>query len=511
MQQNLNEIFRYLRALQRYRYVATILALVVMTIVGAYSFSLPKKYKADSTVFIEKSVIDSLVRGIAITPNLNDKIRVLKYALSSRDLIVKTLEELDSPIFTKSKAEQQSYISNLKKRTIINVRGRDLFIVSLVDTDPIFVQKYINALVSKYVEENVTGKREEAYGATRFLDEQLTAFKKKLDAAEDAIINFRKKQGIYFSVDEKSTLEEMRTYTEEIEKIDLAIETLNAQKKQLKGQLETLTPTIESIFSVGSGLEGGGGVDGHPQIIAMEKKLSNLRLRYTDNYPEIVRLKFEIEELRKRLAETNEPIVDTESSKMTSLNPLYLDVQQRILEVQAELTNQQSRKQNLQRSIAKREKELHEIPETRKQLKVLIDERNSYQKIYQDLLARAGKSEVSKQMEIGNKAATFRVVDPAVRPEKPVSPNMLKMLLLALAAGLGSAAGLIFLLEILDTRVRDVDVFKEQGIDILAVIPNIMDPQLKLKMRKRDLIFYSASCCYIAGFISIFAYDLFIR
>ena len=508
MQQNLKEIIRYVRALHRYRYVATLLALLIMTCIGIYSFTLPKQYQADSTVFIEKSVIDSLVRGIAITPNINDKIRVLKYALSSRDLIVKTLEEIDSPIFTKPKATQQSYISSLKNRTKINVRGRDLFIVSLVDNDPVFVQKYVNALVSKYVEENVSDKREEAYGANRFLDEQITSFKEKLEAAEDAIIAFRKKQGIYFSVDEKATLEEMSNFTEEIEKIDLNLQTLNAQKKQLKGQLETLTPTIESVFSIGNSLEG---VEGNPQIVALEKQLSNLRLRYTDNYPEIIRLKFELEQLRKRLSENDVPVVDTESSKMTSLNPLYLDVQQRVLEVQSELTSQQARKQNLQHAIAKREKDLHEIPETRKELKVLIEERNSYQKIYQDLLGRMGQSEVSKQMEIGNKTATFRVVDPAVLPEVPVSPNMVKMLFLSLAAGLGAAAGLIFLLATLDSKVRDADLFKEMGLEVLAVVPNIVDTMLRRKSRKRDLIFYALSSCYFAGFVGVFAYEVFLR
>ncbi len=91
--QNFKEIFRYLRALYRYRYLATFVALAVMTAIGAYSFTLPKRYSADTTVFIERNVIDSLVRGIAVSPDINDRIRVLRYAILSRDLITKTLEE----------------------------------------------------------------------------------------------------------------------------------------------------------------------------------------------------------------------------------------------------------------------------------------------------------------------------------------------------------------------------------------------------------------------------------
>lgn len=514
MQQNIKEVYRYLQALIRYRYAATIVALIVMTIVGIYGFTRPKIYQADSTVFIEKSVIDSLVKGIAVTPNISSRIRVLQYALSSRDLIVKTLEEIDSDIFTKSNAEQQNYIASLREKTKIYVRGNDLFTVSLQSQDPSFLPKYINTLVGKYVEENISSKREEAYGANRFLDEQINLFKDKLEKAEDAIIEFRKKQGLYFNVDEKSTVEEIKSYMSEIEKIELALETLKAQKKQLKEQLATMSPKIESFFGDDFSLDP---VDSDPQLAAMERKLSDLRLRYTDNYPEIVRLKLEIEALRKRLEEEPDaqqqvPLPDKEGSEASaSMNPLYLDVQQRLLAIQSDITSAQSKKQNLQRLIAKREKALHEVPEKRKALKVLIEERDSYQKVYQDLLSRMGQSEVSKQMEIGNKTATFRVVDPAVYPEVPVSPNMMKFFLLAVVGGIGCAAALVFLLENLDTKVRDIDQFKDLGLEVLAIIPNIAEQQVKKQSRKRDYIFFGATSIYWLCFVGAFAYEIFLR
>ena len=299
----------------------------------------------------------------------------------------------------------------------------------------------------------------------------------------------------------------------EIEKIELALETLKAQKTQLQGQLSTMSPKMESFFGNDFAFDS---VENDPQLAAMERKLSDLRLRYTDNYPEIVRLKFEIENLRKRLEEEPDdqqqaPLPDNEGSEMASMNPLYLDVQQRLLAIESDITSAQSKKQNLQRLIAKREKALHEVPEKRKALKVLIEERDSYQKVYQDLLSRMGQSEVSKQMEIGNKTATFRVVDPAVYPETPVSPNMMKFFILAVVGGLGCAAALIFLLENLDTRVRDIDMFNDLGLEVLAVIPNIAEQQIKKQVRKRDFIFFGATSVYWLCFVGAFAYEIFLR
>ncbi len=502
MQQNFGEIYRYLRAIYRYRILFIIVSLLVMTLIGAYSFTLPKKYSADSTVFIEKNVIDSLIKGIAVTPDIADRVRVLKYALLSRDLLTKTLEEVDSPIFTESEQVQQRYLSKLKERIGLRIKGEDLFIVSLVDIDPAFAQKFINTLVGKYVEENISAKRDETYGANRFLREQIEIFKGKLEKSEDAIIEFRKKQGIYFSVDERANLQSIREFLLQIENIELETKTLLAKKGSLQKQLNTLEPTVDSIVIASA--EGS-------KLSLLERRLEDLRLRYTDNYPEIIRLKSEITSFREQLNQAQAQPDGPETSKTTSLNPLYQEVQEKLFEVTAEVSSLQARKRNLEKLVAKRQQELREVPEHKKELGILIQQRDSHLGIYQELLGRMGQSEVSKQMEIGNKAATFRIVDPAVYPKVPVSPNMLKMFMLAIAGGLGCGFGLVFLLENMDSRVRTVNFFAGLGVDVLAVVPNISEPAAIKRRWRKDFLLISFSGVYLLCFVGLFAYELFFR
>lgn len=500
MKEALAQIYRYLTAIYRYKYLFIIVSLSVMTAIGAYSFILPKKYQADTTVFIESNVIDELVRGIAVTPNIEDRVRVLQFAILSRDMIVKTLEKLDSEIFLKPQAAQQAYISGLVDRTRINVTRRmDRFTVSIVDQDPRFAQKFINTLVGLYVEENISAKRDETYGANRFLQEQIEIFKTKLEASEDKIIDFRKKKGVYFSVDEGATLTNIRALQQQIEEIELTQDTLGARKTQLQSQLQQTTQTVDIVSETEEG----------NRLVAMENRLANLLLRYTDNYPEVVRLKSELDALKRRLQQPEEKDRDRETTRMTSLNPLYQELQGQLFEVDAELSSLGARKRNLQQTIAKREKELHEVPAAQKELGILIQERDSYRSIYNDLLARMGQSEVSKQMEIGNKASTFRIVDPAILPEIPVSPNMLRMLLLAVAGGIGCGFGLIFLLDNMDSRIRTVPSLQDLGVDVLAVVPNIADPtQLKRRFRK-DVLLFGTSGLYFLCFLGAYSYVLF--
>ena len=497
MKDTLKQIIYYLHATYRYKYLFVFVSLTVMTAIGVYSFTVPKKYQADTTVFIESNVIDELVKGIAITPNIEDKVRVLTFAILSRSMIMKTLVELDSEIFTESTAIQQRFISDLADRTRINVTKKmDRFTLSITDKDPKFAQQFINTLVGLYVEENISAKREETYGANRFLQEQLEIFKVKLEDAEDNIIEYRKKKGVYFSVDERTTLANIRKILQQVEEIELTEDTLQARKSQMDKQLEQLTPTVDIVSETAEG----------NRLVVMENRLSTLLLRYTDNYPEVVRLKAEIEVLKQRLLQPEEAAREHDTTtRMTSLNPLYQDLQGELFKVEAELSSLAARKSNLRQTVAKREKELHEVPAAQKELGILMQERDSYRSIYNDLLARMGQSEVSKQMEIGNKAATFRIIDPAILPETPVSPNMLRMFLLALVGGFGSGFGLIFLLDSSDSRLRDITLLEAIGVDVLAVIPNISDPLVLKKNVKKDLFLFGLSGLYLLCFIGVFS------
>ena len=77
-------------------------------------------------------------------------------------------------------------------------------------------------------------------------------------------------------------------------------------------------------------------------------------------------------------------------------------------------------------------------------------------------------------MEKRQKGEQFRILDPARLPDKPISPDMKKLFLMCLAAGLGCCGGLIFLLNFLDNSVKKPEIVLDKlGIPVLAVMPTI--------------------------------------
>jgi polysaccharide chain length determinant protein (PEP-CTERM system associated) len=499
MEPNKNELLKYLRMIDRRKGLFILVALLVTSVFIVGSYFIPKKYRADSTVFIEKSVINNLVKGLAITPDMGDRIRVLKYALLSRELVGRVLDDIEQGPSFATANQKQDFISALQRRTELSIKGNgDLFIVSLVDKDPVFARDYLNTLVRTYVQENLSAKREESYGANRFLDEQLVLFKNKLDKAEDAIIQFRRSQNVYLGNDESSKVAAIRGYLDQIDQIDLDITTMSAKMRLLENQLRNVDPKV-ALFS---------GKRRQDAIAFLEDKLGKLLLTYTESYPEVVRIKVELEALRSRQEQGGD---DAAPVEMQGINPVYQETLQGKMSLEAEISSLNAKKNKLRQMVEVREKDLREVPEHRKELDRLVQERQSARKIYEELLLRLGQAEVSKQMEIGDKATTFRIVDPAILPRVPVSPNMIRMILLAIAVGLGSGAGLIVLLEQQDSSVKNVDDLKFFGVQVLARIPSIVDEQEVLRGKIRNRWVYATAACYGTAVLGLLLFESLYR
>jgi len=461
---------KYLCLVKKNKVLCVVSALVIMTGVTVKSYLLPNIYEAKSTVFVEKSIISELLKGITVTPSADDKIKVLSYALNSRTLITKVLDELD--LNKSGEAEQEKQIKMMQDLTGIRINaGEGLFVISFRHTSPKLARDYVNALVRRYIEDNTSSKREESYGAIKFVSEQLTTLKEKLDISEAAVSTFKAGQGSMASMD-------MSLLFKDISDSQLRLDELRIRQAQLKAALAGLGKVSSAQSS----------------ISALQKRLQELQLQYTDSYPEIQRVKDDIRALNEQLKSGQgiyKPGDTPEHEKLASeLNALR----------QAEA--------NLSNNIARNRGMLQSIPAAKATLDDLERERNSQKNLYEALLARQGTSEVSKQMEIQDKSTVFRVVDPAVLPIKPVGPDRAKVILLGILAGIGGGVGLVLLKDKMDSTVKNVDMAKLFGFPVLAVIPMVEDLQQLERQARRDRLLYITASAYFSLILAVLASEV---
>jgi len=453
---------KYLQLIVRRKKLFVAVALFVMTAAVVVSYLLPRKYVATSTVFIEKNVISELVRGITATPSMEDTIQVLTYAITSRTLLSKVADSLDMNLARGSTTDMDEIIKNLQKNTTVRVRDRNLFTISYTDSDPRMARDFVNALVRLYIEENTSSKRGESYEATKFLSEQIETFKTKLEKAESELNNYKRDKGGVISVDEGRLFDEINVSQQKLYDLEL-------QRKQLEGKRKITRKSSDPLET---------------RLAALQKRLDELRIDYSESYPDIIKVKADMETVREQMK-------SGAGSAHQSLDPLELE------RLESEIAAIKSSEESLRRYVSTNQKLLQSLPSAKAGLEKLETAKNSQKNIYDQLFARHGQSEVSKQMEVQDKTTTFRVVDAAVLPKKPTSPNRMKIMLLGWVAGIAAGIGALLLLDQMDTTVRDVDYLKGLGVPVLAVISRIYN-QEEVELQRRKTV---RLLCFAGGYL----------
>jgi polysaccharide biosynthesis transport protein len=452
---------KYLQLLIRRKELFVVIALLVMTAAIVVSFVLPRKYEAKSTVFIEKNVISELVKGITVSPSMDDTIRVLTYAITSRTLLTKTADSLDMNLTAKSNIDNEELVKKLQTNIDVKVKDKNLFLISFTDSNPKIARDFVNTLVHLYIEENTSSKRGESYDATKFLSEQITTFKTKLEKAQDDVNAYKQEKGSVIAIDEGKLFEEINITQQKLYDLEL-------KRRQLEGARQVTKKSGDPLQT---------------KLISLQKKLEDLRSEYTDNYPEIIMVKGEIETVREQMKGRTDggyqPLDPNESAK-----------------IDAEISAIKVSEDGMRRYIATNQALLRNIPSAKAGLDKLELEKNNQKNIYDQLFARHGQSEVSKQMEVQDKSTTFRVVDPAVLPVKPISPNRLKIMLMGIIGGIAASIGLLLLLEQMDNSVKDVDFVKSFNVPILAVIPHIHDTLERTAQRRKTIRLFTIAGIY---------------
>lgn len=456
---------KFLNLVSKKRRLFVVIALAIMTCVVVTSYFLTEKYEAKCTVFIEKSIISDLVRGIAVTPSIDDKIRVLGYAMKSRTLLLKVIKDLDLNVGKKSDAELEKLIKQYQERTDIKLKDREgLFIISFHHEVPRVARDYVNTLVRRYIEENVSSKREDSYDATRFISGQIAAIKEKHDKAEAMVNDLKRQKGDLLSRNEYTILSEINDAQQKLDEVSIK-----------RNQLESMRSTVMKNNPL------------QTKLADLKKRLNELNMVYTDNYPEVIEVKNLIETVKAQLKSNQAALPDNAAQNPPELQRIAM-----------ELNTLKEIERNQRRFIATRRAQMLAIPAAKASLEELERERISQKNLYEQLLARYEQSEVSKQVEVQDKAATFRIVDPAVTPIKPFSPKRVKIILFGILAGFVGSFLLLVLFDQLDRSVRNLDELKSLGVPILAVVPSIRNPAEQVAARRRDIRFFAMSGVYFS-------------
>jgi polysaccharide chain length determinant protein (PEP-CTERM system associated) len=336
------------------------------------------------------------------------------------------------------------------------------FALSYRGTDPGTVAEVTNALASSYVEKNLRVRGRQVTSTAQFLQAQLEAATTKLDEQERKLQEFKQRHG------------------SELPERFAILERLSALVRQnAESQLGAMERRATLAKQLGDPEVSSGGPDTPAARLArLKTELIELRQRFTDRYPEVIRVKAEIAALERSLGGPDPDGSAAPSGPLRRLKQMLADLDAQTKALKAE-------EQRLRRDVETYQRGIEKAPEREQQLQALTRQYDAAKELHASLLKRYEDAKLGERMEL-QKGDQFRILDTAIPSKNPAGPPRQLLMLYGVMLAVGMAVGAVVLAERLDTTPHTVeDLRVRTAVPVLVSIPRMITASDAARQRRR--------------------------
>jgi len=440
----------------------------------AYAHYAPNVYRASTLILVEPQKVPTTYVKPTVTENIEAQLRTITEQIMSRSYLERIINEFDLYPEMRKRLPLESVIERMRECIDVRVKKGRVFSVSFEDQDPVIAMKVANRLASLFIEGNLKVREERAEGTLVFLEKELERVRKLLKQQEKEVSEFRAKHLGVLPEQLEANLRTLDRLQLQLQSNGEALKTAEETRRMLQQQLSQMQTmpmiTVDEGSSEKSILESS-------SLDEIKARLEQLRVKYTEKHPEIIRLKRLIAQMEKEEKGSEE---GPKEASTTNEKPSWTSqIEAQLAQLDAEIAQLKNERKRLKSEIKEYERRVEITPKIEQQLKELTRGYEVTQKEYQSLLDKKLQAELAANMERKQKGERFKVLDQAKIPERPFKPNRPKIILFGVFLGMAAGGGLAGLIEYLDHsfyKIEDLEQFT--GISVIASIPKIKAKKL---------------------------------
>ncbi|HUI43188.1 MAG TPA: Wzz/FepE/Etk N-terminal domain-containing protein [Terriglobia bacterium] len=526
----------YMKILRRRLRVILIPALAGALLGYLVTLFLTPEYTSTSLILIERPAVpESVVPTATTTDDLFTRLATMEEQILSRTRLQPLIERYD--LFkTERKKSMEDAVDDMRKGISVkpeefassltkNSRQQPVpgFAVSFTSESPRLAQQVCTELTSMFMFENQKQHEDTARGTTEFISNQLAEAKRQLDEQDAKLAEFKRKNMGALPDEEQANLQMLGVFSSQLAAVGDQINRAQQDKAYEQSLLAQQEAAWEDIQS-GRAQPNANALEG--QLLKLKDALQIAQGRYTDDYPDVVKLKADIAQLERQIADQKSnaqstapnpagkspaapdasappstshsassleaaaqdalsssivagqtpaatgPPARTPSGALAPASIQQLRAQLKQLEMfVAAKTKQQ---QKLQEQVRVFESRLQISPSVEQEYNQLALGHVSALKFYNSLLTNRDQSQMSLAMETESLGELFKVLDSADLPQEPSFPIWWEFALGGLGAGLLVGAAVAGIYEARDKAIRDErDVEFAMELPTLALVPTI--------------------------------------
>jgi polysaccharide chain length determinant protein (PEP-CTERM system associated) len=531
-----------LRSFWLHRWLGLGVAWLIGILGAATVYIIPDQYEANAKVYVDtQSILKPLMRDLAVQPNVDQQITMMSRTLLSRPNIEKVIRMSDMDVRARTPAERDRMIDDLLKNVEMRVAGgTNLYQIIYKNRNQEEAKRVVASLLTLFVEQNLGDKRKDSDQARRFIDEQIKVYEQKLVSAENALKEFKLRNMETMPGQRTDYFSRMNDLGGTLNQAKLELREAEMARDAIKRQIGSEPPTIaaadiEPIVPVNSGagamqFPSQGSADPllEQRLVSLRKSLDDMRLRFTDEHPDVrgaKRIIEQLEEQRKeqieastvaiararsaaqRAAESKAPAGPSAVSSATKPNPVYEQMRVSMAESEAQIAALRARVGEFEGRVGRLQGLAAAVPRVEAEFSQLNRDYDINRDNYQKLLARREAAQISGEMDASSGVAEFRVIEPPRVNPRAVWPNRPQLLGVAFLAALG-AGGLATVI-----RSQLSPVFTDRralrtvlNVPMLGTVSLIRTGAYRNAQRKSMLVFALGVAALFGTFIVALTY-----
>jgi polysaccharide chain length determinant protein (PEP-CTERM system associated) len=492
---------RLRRAWSRRKWLGILVALVPLTGGISMIMALPDLYQSTALVMIERQQVPEAFVRPTVTSQLEIRLQTISQEILSRSRLESLVTRFNLyPELRKSSTSEEA-VDRMRSDIRLDLKAAEgnrvgattAFALSYRGRDPQTVALVTNTLASFYIEENLKARERQATGTADFLRVQLTEAKKRLDEQESRVSALRRR---YLG----QLPQQMQGNLATLDSLNSQLRVNNDNQVRLAERRDQLASQLAQVRAL-SGEE-----TDEMRLTRLRRELATLRIKYTDLWPDIIRIKDEIANLEKQIADPKPKVVPKNAPPPS---PEVLRVQEALQIVETEMKLAKVDEQRVRRSIDTYQTRVENTPKSEQEFLEMTRDYEATRELYQTLSRRYDEALLAESMEQRQKGEQFRVLDPALASSVPTAPKRSRLLVACVALSLALGAGAMVLAEMLDTSFHSTDDLRTYTtVPLLVSIPRILTEADARRARWRfrlatvgvliGLVVLAGSCYFLA-------------
>ena len=259
---------------------------------------LPKTYRAVTTVLVEAQKVPADYVKPTIATSIEERLRTIEPQIKNRDNLARIIHEMDLYPELTRQGFLEGAIARARRDLTIQLQG-NTFRIYFEGREPVQAARTANRVAESFIESNLTLRASQAQGTSSFLETELEKTKSRLEVQEAKIAEF-KRQNLGDLPEQRDTnlrsVEQLQTKLEinmdALDKAETRRLLLQSQMAELRNQQSGSRRSTLAALGVAPAAP-----DQPSRLDQLRAQLAELRARYTDRHPDVIRTRAEIAQL----------------------------------------------------------------------------------------------------------------------------------------------------------------------------------------------------------------------